>query len=124
MNDHIAELVSHYGSETSLALAHLMNGEIDVAVEILEDLVAFILAQDPSSDSEEGHSFPNPGQGQLQPDGSFHTIQTWFIDAGWAPPTGPDGQSVPADFVWAPNVPSLDGVDVAQVEWVWRPAFA
>jgi hypothetical protein len=121
MNDHIAELVSHYGSETSLALAHLMNGEAEIAIEILEDLVAFILSQDPSSSQENDQPFPNPGQGQMQPDGSYYTVQTWFADAGWIAPVGPNGDSVPSDFIWAPNAPNQDSSDWATAEWVWRP---
>ena len=127
MDQNLISIVHVYGADTAGALAMLLAGDKDGAISVLEGLLSLVrslpIGGQPSDETQPNQCM-QPEQGELQDDGSFWTIQAWYIDAGYGVPTGPDGSSVPSDFIFAPNAPDQNSPDWGTAEWVWRPALA
>lgn len=116
MNSSDIEIVRKYGADTAEAMALLMQGDFPSGIQMLKDLVS-LLESALSSGMQE-----NPGQGQMNEDGSYITIQQWFLDLGWPAPPSPDESPIPASYIWAPASLGQVVEHSHSDEWVWRPS--
>lgn len=124
MDSRELDIVRKYGSDTAEALAHFMKGDFSDGLQILKSLINQIESMGSQSSDGEGGYPVNPEQGQVNPDGSYITIESWFTNNGWPAPLSPDQTPIPGNFFWGPNAPNPEHPDWLTAEWVWRPALA